>query len=82
MYSNWIRARKADLLIVLLDNDSVQFLKEYNHIFDSRKIVFVQSKCDLGVTPVEGLDVLRVSSVTGEGIPDLVNTISSKLIPL
>lgn len=78
-----LRAEKADLLLVLLDESHSSFLKEHSDILKSEKAIFVQSKVDLRRQDIIiDRQILNVSSLTGEGVPSLVSAIEQKLLPL
>ncbi len=76
------RAEKADLLLVLLDEAAPSnFLKENSELLKIEKTIFVQSMADLDRETISiDHEVLKVSSVTGEGISSLVSAIEQKLL--
>lgn len=77
------RAERCDLLIVLLDEKHLDFYEEHKQLLDSKDVIFVQSMADLPRADISiDRKVLKVSSVTGEGIPGLISAIEMKLLPM
>ena len=77
-------AAKADLLLVLLDINSSEFLYENASTIDYKRTIFIQSKSDLTMKEivVDGANVLRVSSQTGHGVPALISEIEKNCMQL
>jgi tRNA modification GTPase len=74
----------ADLTLLVLDVSAEELTAEDQELLEKlrdRRPVLVGNKCDLGVRlgGVNGL--LRVSAITGEGIPDLRRAILQRLLP-
>ena len=77
------RAESCDLLTVLLDEKHLDFYEEHKQLLDSEDVIFVQSMADLPRADISiDRKVLKVSSVTGEGIPGLISAIEMKLLPM
>lgn len=77
-------SENADLLLILLDESYSDFIKEHSELLNSKKHIFIHSMSDLprkGIT-LSGAPVLQVSSVTGQGIPELVSAIDKALLSL
>src|SRR5690606_19045606 len=67
-------ARAADLVIHLVPSDASN-LDRVNPVDDGINRIMVRSKCDVGYVEC---GTLAVSAVTGEGLDDLLEVISSR----
>ena len=69
----------ADILLILDEKSPKDFYKQYFSTKDENRIIFVNTKSDLGLNSGEGSNILNISAKNNIGIKDLLTELSTVL---